>query len=117
MHRPPPRREPNVLPANTKNYKGLSGARLEEREREFISTVQCLPSCNKHAVPIVSGAPVVHYVNIPSSRLYSDPEQEVISYPTSAAAFLSQVVQVPRSRGVMESGQGRVRRGGKAGLR
>lgn len=32
------------------------------------------------------------------SRLYSDPEQEVISYPTSASAFLSQVVNVPGSR-------------------
>ena len=32
------------------------------------------------------------------SWLYSDREQEVISYPTSASAFLSQVVDVPGSR-------------------
>lgn len=46
--------------------KELTGALLEHREREYISTAQSLPSSNKHAVPIVSGAPAVHYVNIPS---------------------------------------------------
>lgn len=31
----------------------------------YVSTAQCLPSSNKHEPsPIVSGAPVVHYVNI-----------------------------------------------------
>lgn len=52
------------------------------------------------AVPIVSGAcsPLCKHPLSAPSWLYSDPEQEVISYPTSALVFLSQVVNVPGSR-------------------
>lgn len=99
--------------------------RLRERkgEREYISTVQCLLSSNKHALsrPHCVRSPCSPLCKHPlctPPRLYSEPEQEVISYPTSASVFLSQVVNVPGSRpprprkGVMRSGQGTVQREG-----
>lgn len=66
--------------------KGLTGALLEDRqrEREYISTVQCLPSSSKHALscPYCVRSPCSPQCKHPlctPSGLYSDPEQEVIS--------------------------------------
>ncbi len=53
-----------------KSNDGVTGAlRLRERETETDFNVQCLPSSNKHALSYsyCVGAPVVHYVNIPSA--------------------------------------------------
>lgn len=85
--------------------KGLTERNVEterERERAYISAVQCMSSSNKHApsFPYCVRRPFSSLCKHPlrtPSWLYSDPEQEVISYPTSTSVFLSQVVNVPGS--------------------
>lgn len=64
--------------------------------------------CSELFLLCQASSPICKHPLFTESRLYSDPEQEVISYPTSASAFLFQVVNDPGTRlsdqgkGVME---------------
>lgn len=58
------RRHPSMQQDNTEQQRDNWNSE-SEGGGAYVSTAQCLPSSNKHEPsPIVSGAPVVHYVNI-----------------------------------------------------
>lgn len=85
----------------TQSNKGTTGTlRVRGGSVRFNSTMLAVIQ-QTWAVPYCVRSPCSPLCKHPPctpSRLYSDPEQEVISYPTSASAFLSQVVNVPGSR-------------------
>lgn len=57
-------RHPSMQQDNTEQQRDNWNSE-SEGGGAYVSTAQCLPSSNKHEPsPIVSGAPVVHYVNI-----------------------------------------------------
>lgn len=96
---PPKKRYPSMQQDNTEQQRAdwSSTWRLRERERMlFYNTILAVirQTCCPYCVRSPCSLPCKHPVWAPS-WLYSDPEQEVISYPTSASVFLSQVVNAP----------------------
>lgn len=94
------RRHPSMQQDNTEQQRDKWNSESEGGERTFQQHNACRHPTNMSRPYCVRSpcSPLCKHPPCTPSRLYSDPEQEVISYPTSASAFLSQVVNVPGSR-------------------